>query len=171
MGVRSRFSTEIAVPVFLLIALGTVIWVSVFANGLDEVQPNLQARGENELPGLHAAHFAFDEIRAAVPNRTAEHTGLLAGPPTSVSIFYRELGSSSNWIVHIRGPLRVRPNTPEEFVSRDGEILIELTAINGDVMRFSAGRGVLREIDVPLEDFIEIPVHMVWPPRDVWIRL
>ncbi len=167
-----RSFQAIAVPAILLVALGVTLWVSVFAGGIDDIPPNLQARRENELPGFWAARFAIAEIRTAVPNGSAGHAGLLAGTPRRVSVRYEDLGSVSSWTVYVRGPVRVRPNTPDEFVTQEGEIVIEIAAVGGDIAgNFSAGRGVLNDLGISPDDFIEVPLRLVWPPVDVWIRL
>ncbi len=164
---------EIAVPSALLIGFGLVLWLAVFSGGLDEIPPNLHERRDGEMNGVWAARFAIDEIRSAVTNSEPGQTGLLAGDPTSVSVKYLERGTQrpGSWIVLVEGPLRVRPNTPEEFVSPDGQILVQIRAFGADIEEFSAGRGVLSALDVSPDGFASVPLQLVWPPFEVWIRL
>ncbi len=170
---RSRELSPITFPALLLLGFALVAWLTVFSGGLDDVPPNLKERREGEMSGIWAARFAIDEIRSAVPNSEPGQTGLLAGDPARVSVKYLESRTQrpGSWVVLVEGPLRVRPNTPEEFVSRDGEILVQVRAFGADVEEFSAGRGVLRALGVSPDGFANVPLKLVWPPFDVWLPL
>ncbi len=179
-GVTEDHTVQIAVPSVLLAALGLVIWLAAFTGVKPDtarliIPDGLEAQAEGEINGVEAAGIALNLARNAVPNASPDDDGLLLDPPVSVSARYEPLGSASSWTVVIRGPIRSRPNTDEEFRIDDGMIVIELSVLSGEVSgAFSAGRafttpdsqgdGVLRSLGIPPEGFSEVPLSYVWPP-------
>ena len=158
--------SHLAMPVLLLAVLAITVWLSVFADAPDRLQPNLRAHGPGEINGVEAAVAAIDLARNAVPSVSGQHDGLFAGPPVQVAVRYEELGLASSWTVFIRGPVRSRPNTPDEFVIAEGEIVIEVSAFTGELSgSFSAGRGVLGSLGISPKGFISAPLDLVRPAR------
>jgi hypothetical protein len=103
-------------------------------------------------------------IRLAREVVEGEH-GLLAGPPERVSVRHDGLHSASYWTVLIEGPVRHRPNTVEEFTIRGGQGVIEVSAFTGELSgHFSAGVGVLQDLGISGDGFVNVPLRLVWPP-------
>lgn len=176
MGNRSNSQpVEILVPSVLLVVLGLVIWFAAFTDVKEEPEPTkarLESRFPGEISGIQAATTAIGLAGDAVANSSPSDDGLLAGDLESVSVRYEVPGAASSWTVIIRGPIRSRPNTAEEFTIDDGMIVIELSATTGDISgAFSAGRafstsdsegfGVLRSLGVPSEGFTEVPLGQI----------
>lgn len=171
---------ELAIPTLLLIALGFVIWLTAFANVWDEApkikEPQgLVAQAADQISGIEAANTAIDLARHAVENSKDGDDGLLAGDLDAVFVRHEPLGTASSWTVIIQGPIRVRPNTDEEFRVSDGLIAIELSAFSGEVAGpFSAGRafgpvnasGFLDDLGISFAGLIEVPLERVWPILD-----
>ncbi len=171
---------QLAVPTVLVIALSVVIWLTAFALVDEDRESNLRdaalaSHAEGEISGIEAATIAVDLARNAVENSSADDDGLLAGAPADISVRYEPLGTASSWTTVIRGPIRSRPNTEEEFRIDDGMIVIELSARTGEISgAFSAGRafsapgdsggGVLRSLGISPEGFTEVPLSEVWSP-------
>ncbi len=171
---------SLAIPLVLLLAVPIVVGLTVFAfNDQDDFPKALEAHGENQIPGYGAAHRAIIEIRDAVENRRDTDFGILAGPPTQILARFEESGSASTWTVVVRGPVRSRPNTEEEFNLDSGEIVVEISAFTGEIAgNFSAGRastsaggGVIGGLGLSHDGFVEVPLKSVWPPKEDWIRL
>lgn len=153
-------------PSLLLFAFIATVWLAVFGNhdASGDIAPYLRSRGENQLSGIEAAAAAVSLARNAVENASPGDHGLFAGPPESISVRYEPLGPVSAWTVHITGPVRSLPNTPEEFTTTDGEIVIELSAFTGELAgNFSAGRGTLSALGISPTGFVKVPVRKAWP--------
>lgn len=175
-----RRTSEIFVPTLLLIALGVLIWITAFTNVKDDPSEHGDPRGlvaqtADQISGIEAANAAIDLARHAVENSRDGDDGLLAGDLDAVFARHERLGTASSWTVVIQGPIRVRPNTDEEFRVSDGMIAIELSAFNGEVAGlFSAGRafgpvtasGFLDDLGIPYTGLIEVPLEKVWPILD-----
>jgi hypothetical protein len=151
----------LAAPLTLLALLGLATWSLVFAGGVDTVPPSLTAQSGGELDGVAAARAAIKLAREAVEG---EH-GLLGGPPESVSVRRDGGRLSAHWTVVIAGPVRLRPNTAEEFTTPHGDVVVQVSAHTGELSgEFSTGIGVVRYLGIGDEGFANVPLGLVWPP-------
>ena len=146
----------------MVILLAISIWSLVFAGGIDDIPPALEAHSEDQLDGVEAAGAGIKLIREVVEGEN----GLLAGAPERVSVRHDGTGFSAYWTVFVQGSVRHRPNSAEEFISPMGEIVVEVSALTGELHgEFSAGAGVLSDLQINDEGLIEVPLGLVWPPE------
>lgn len=168
---------EIVTPSLLLIAFGLTVWLSVFIAGAEEngqTAPYLRSRGEGQIDGVTAAMRATEEARNAVESARPGHAGLLAGPLERVRVRYEPLRTASIWTVLLEGPIRSRPNTPEEFRILEGMIVVEISAFTGEISgHFAGGRvfgspnsaaanSLLRQLGISGAGFVDVPVRLVY---------
>ena len=157
--------------VFFAIAGSLLTW-NAHDTG-DDLAPALQPHSHDEISAVEAADIALQKIADATDNGNSDHIGLLSGQPTSVLARYEHRSREPLWTVVVRGPVRSRPNTEAEFTIELGEIVVQVSAITGEVAgEFAAGRaatvaggGVIGSLHLGHDGFIDVALRHVAIPQ------